>query len=292
MATKTAKFEATFGSDPELMLYDREQGRVVSSIPVLKRDKYDPIVQPDGSKVYFDNTMVEFAMPPSNSKKEILAKFTSMFTHAKKVLGDKYGLVAQSSHVFDDDQLTDPRALEAGCDPNYNAHESKQNEAPQFKGGLRSGSFHIHVGAKNLRNFTAREDAIKILDVFLGASSIIFDKDETAPARRALYGKSGEFRPTEYGIEYRVLGNFALRSPETTELVFDLVEHTLKEINNGNAAKILKTIDLNKVRKAIDTNDKALAKEILTEAKLPEALMKRVEKDYVLTADFINNWVK
>lgn len=53
-ATKHDKMdEITLGSDPELFLYDTEQKKIVSAIPVLgKHDKYNPIDLGDGIKMY------------------------------------------------------------------------------------------------------------------------------------------------------------------------------------------------------------------------------------------------
>ena len=103
-------FKIGIGSDPECFLFDNEENRIVSAIPVLKRDKYDPIDFGGGYKMYYDNAQVEFTIPPSYSKSEFINTFKSAFgkmdEYLKGNFGDRYKLVAQASHTFDDEQLT------------------------------------------------------------------------------------------------------------------------------------------------------------------------------------------
>ncbi|OYV41139.1 MAG: hypothetical protein B7Z80_02685 [Rhodospirillales bacterium 20-64-7] len=59
------------------------------------------------------------------------------------------------------------------------------------------------------------------MDYFLGIHSLLWDKDGT---RRKLYGKAGAFRPKPYGMEYRVLSNRWLDSPDLTRWVYNTVQ--------------------------------------------------------------------
>ena len=58
----------------------------------------------------------------------------------------------------------------------------------------------------------------KELDYYLGLPSLLFDPDTS---RRKMYGKAGAFRPKPYGMEYRVLSNAWLKSPELIKWVFN-----------------------------------------------------------------------
>lgn len=292
---KNKNIQATLGSDPELCLFNRTKKKIVSAIPVLKNDKYSPADLGNGIRMYADNVLVETAFPPCNSKQHILDTLADVFNRMQKRLGDKFGLVPKAAHVYDKSELKDKKAWEAGCDPNFNAYAGMVNPAPSFTNGLRTGSFHIHIGNKHyetdettLSTFDGRHDVIKLLDVLVGVPSIVFDKDESSSQRRALYGKSGEFRPTPYGVEYRVLGNFALRSPKCTELVFDLVDYAIEHIKKGSFIDVLKLADEKDVRATIDNNDAKLGLSVLKKVKLPSSLLKRIQKDY--DADFSKSW--
>ncbi len=80
-------------------------------------------------------------------------------------------------------------------------------------------------------HFTSCCQLVKQLDYFLGIPSLLLDKDEE---RRHLYGKAGAFRPKPYGVEYRVLSNFWLKSPELMRWVYNTTHLAISELMKGN----------------------------------------------------------
>lgn len=267
------------GADPELILYHIPTNQVVSSIPVLRQDKHNPIDLGDDIKMYADNVLVEFSFPPAQSHDEFIERIRTVLQRAQDHLGSDYKLIPQASYVYDDDQLKpqhgiDPMAI--GCTPSYNARHISQNEIKPFTDNIRSGSFHIHLGHKKLTDFNTRINAVLLLDIFLGCSSVLFDKDSTGIARRLRYGLASEHRYTDYGLEYRVLSPWIIRSPELIKLTLDLVDYTMSRIDE--AESILKSVDFNTVEEAINKCDKKAANKILNTAKLPDALAARVAK--------------
>lgn len=280
----------TIGWDPELMVRDVLTKRIVSAIPILKNDKHRPIDLKDGIKLYADNVLCELAAPPSHSGEEAVSRLRTAFTRAQERLGKRYLLHPQSYHVYDKKQLNNPMATEVGCNPNFDVYEQMARAPSAFKDGGRSGSFHIHLGHPKLAgdNMYPKEECIKLLDVYLGCASVIFDKDETSHARRALYGKAGEYRPTPYGVEARILGNYALRSPQLAKLVFDLVDFSMEHIDHDTAGDVLALMDEDSVRSAINDDNPALARAILGTAALPKHLLERVTEDY--KPNFHRDW--
>lgn len=298
----------TFGADPELFLFDKEQKKVVSSIPVLKRNKENPIEIAKGVKIYADNALVELAFPPAENKHQFIETLRTAFARTKEYFGNRYSLLPQAAYEYERNQLKDKlhyvkdgkeetmTAWDIGCNPSFDVYRRCENKIRKFENGFRSGSFHIHIGNKyyktdangKLLTNESRSAAVKLMDIFVGVPSILFDKDKTAPIRRKLYGRAGECRKTPYGIEYRVLGNFALRSPELVSLVFDLTQYALSYINDGREKEILNRINPNTIMKAINANDKILAKQILKLAKLPPQFMKRIKNNW--NPDFNKAW--
>lgn len=278
MKDKTLGF--TLGSDPEMMLFDTVKGRIVSSIPVLQRDKHNPIDLGNGAKMYADNVLVETAFPPATTKEGFITTLRSVLSRMQDSIGENYRLIPQSSHVYPEDELQDKSAKESGCNPNYDVYARTMNKPAPFSSGLRTGSFHIHVGHEKLLNPETKDKAIKLLDIYLGCGSVVFDRDDTSPARRALYGKAGEFRPTPYGVEYRVLGNFALRSPKTTELVVDLVVKAMEHIINGTEDRLIALIPEEDVVNSINNNMRGLAKSVLLRAGLDKETFARINRHY------------
>lgn len=279
----------TLGSDPELHIFDNQEGKVVSSLRILGRDKNDPIDLGDGIKVYSDNALAENSFPPCESISGIMARMGDVFARTQTHLGARYTLLPKAAHYYGYDELKEASLWLAGCNPNIDVYAKRLNPPARFTDDLRTGSFHIHLGHEGLKTNNDRETMVMLLDVFAGCASVIFDKDETATMRRNLYGRAGEFRPTPYGIEYRVLGNWCLRSNLITELVWDLIHHSIHHFEIGDAPAIIEACGKMKTQLAINTNDKTLARQLLEVAALPKKLMDRVENDYGMP-DFRASW--
>lgn len=280
----------TIGSDPELMIQARKTGKILSSLPILKHDKNDPIDLKNGIFIYSDNILAEAKFPPMSTKAEFIGVFKTAFERMKKHLGEEFTVLPIASHLYDDSELKDEKAWEIGCTPNFNAYTASMNPIVEFENGLRTGSCHIHVGNEKLTDFDLRHKAIRLLDIFVGCASVVFETEiEASKARRKYYGASGEFRPTPYGLEYRVLSPFCLRSPQLMDLVYDLVDYTMSIIEEGKTDEVLARVEVKKVRTAIDQCSKSMARKVLIAAGLPADLFKRVEAEYD-TANFDKNW--
>lgn len=274
----------TLGSDPELMILDTQQNnKVVSSIPILVVDKKNPIDLGQGVRLYADNILAEVAFPPAQTKQGIIQKIGDVLKRAQSYIGGRYRLAAIASHEYDFTELDDDRAWQAGCDPTFNAYTRERNHLNGFNNCVRTGSCHIHIGNERLTDDETRIKAIKLMDIFVGCASVIFDKDETAKRRREVYGQASEHRPTEYGLEYRCLGPYVLRSPDLVNLAIDLSFHALSQIDNP-----LPKIDENQIIQAINNCDTGLARHVLTSASTPNSLMERIHAKY--SDDMYANW--
>lgn len=269
----------TLGSDPELMVLDHRKNRIVSSLEVLDgRDKTDPIKLSGGIKLYADNVLAEIAHPPVNSVKDAVDAYRDIFTKVGTFLGTRYSLVPHAAHVYHKDEMRDPRALKGGCNPSLDAYKEAENPMVKFTNNLRTGSFHIHIGYDKLESMPMKVKAVRILDMYLGCASVIFDRDPTAKTRRSLYGRAGEFRATEYGLEYRVLGNYALRTPGLTELAFELAHYSMKKIDHNADAFLMREVNPIDVQRAINECDRNLSARILHKIGLPIYLWAMLER--------------
>lgn len=285
----------TLGSDPELFLIDnREGGRIVSAIPVLKCLKDNPLSLKGGVKAYADNVLLEASFPPSTSVDGIVDRLRGAFVAIQEHLGGSHSLLPQASHVFAADQLKDVLRDKSGikmdgwsigCTPSINVWKRCVNKITPFPDTMRTGSFHIHLGSPKLMTMEGTELAIRVMDVFVGCASILFCKDPTAVARRKVYGQAGEARRCDaYGCEYRVLDNYALRSPDLVRLVGDLTEHAMTHINGDTGLDLISSLDHDDIQRAINTSDKGLARSILMKAGLPMKLLTRVDHEYDIPA--------
>lgn len=308
---KKTPFPVLIGSDPELMAVDTRTGTITSSMRILKTTKEDPIDLGNGVRAYADNVLIEAAFNPIELMGDITAHFRDVWVRIQERLGDRFHLLPQASHAYDDDQLTDKLktsegldvdAWTIGCTPSFDVYARTMNVPDPFKDNTRSSSMHIHIGNADHEkdpygrmcrfDLDGKEQAVKVMDVIVGCASAIFDRDPTAAARRALgYGRAGSWRGPDkpYGIEYRALSSWGLRSPELTLLVRDLTAHAMTHMTDGTVLDVLAAVDSDQVQSAINDGNAALAKRILQQASLPAALMRRVEQDYV-TPSFNAAW--
>ena len=298
--SSTKSLSLTIGSDPELMLWDTQAGKIVSSMPVLGQTKENPILLGNGVKFYADNVLAEAAFNPIDIAGDIASHFRDVWVRVQERLGDRFRLLPKAAHLYDDDQLAtklvtpngiEVTAFDIGCTPSLDVYRRCMNMPTPFKDGTRSSSMHIHIGNANyktdqegaLMTIESKEEAVKIMDIIVGCSSAIFDKDETAAARRELgYGRAGNFRVCEYGLEFRVLSSYALRSPILVDLVRDLTTHAMSFIIDDTVEDALALVNPDDVEAAINNSDVTLARSILKKVSMPSSLMKRVEQDYKL----------
>lgn len=287
----------TIGHDPEFHVFDRKRKKFVNAIPLVGHDKNDPVDLGDGVKFYHDNILVECSFPPGESNQQVIGIMRDAFRKMQAKLGPDYLLVPKASVMYDEQELgPKPKVMhgelpipwEIGCNPSFDAYEITQKKPDPFTDGMRTGSFHIHIGAKELCEFHARHFAVKLLDIFVGVSSVLSDRDKTAKSRRRLYGRAGEFRPTDYGLEYRVLGPFAMSSPSTTELTLDLVRHALGFMDRNEHEALLAKVPEKAVRECINTSHRGLARSLLGLAGMPKELLQRVLS--TKSVDFHQAW--
>lgn len=285
------ELKVTFGNDPEMFCQRVADGKIVSSIPVLKQDKHNPIDLGDGIKGYADNALVECSFPPYTNLDEMLKRFKTVFTRLQETLGADYRLLPQASYIFPNEELVAEHGIdpwEIGCSPSIDAHLESVELPTPFADGLRSGSCHFHIGNADFKGdnngkflkFDSRNQTVKLMDIFVGLSSVIFDRDPTSLARRKHYGRASNMRTTMFGLEYRVLGNYCLRSPELMTLVYDLINHVLGHVRTNKELEVIESVDFEKVRDAINTCNVDLAHSILSKTDIPAELLARVKADY------------
>jgi len=92
----------------------------------------------------------------------------------------------------------------------------------------------------------------------LGIPSVHLDTDTL---RKSLYGKAGAFRPTSYGLEYRVLSNFWLKSEELTKWAYNGAHHAYAMVAN-KGEKFFDEIG-QEIQDCINNSDKELSSSLI-----------------------------
>ena len=249
-----ANSKYTIGADPEIFLVD-VRGKFISAVGKFGGTKEAPIPLGNfyGLHVQEDNVAVEFNTLPVQSAQA----FQGSIQYALQILTEKatkleLKLAIVPSAEFPDEELQTPQAKTFGCDPDFNVWTLKTNPRPKTTNkNLRSAGGHIHIGYIKDRIGLGRA-----CDLFLGIPSLLFDPDKN---RRLLYGKAGCIRQKTYGIEYRTLSNFWLKSKELTNMVWNQTMQAIKFIEDG---KTIPNDDCHKIIKAINNSDASVVPEL------------------------------
>jgi hypothetical protein len=67
----------------------------------------------------------------------------------------------------------------------------------------------------------------------------MMDTSPESLARKELYGKAGAYRPTKYGVEYRVMSNYFASSPKFVKIIYDLTKDALSIMERGDDDKLV-----------------------------------------------------
>ena len=231
--------EITVGCDPEFFVQSKKDKKLLSAHGMIKGTKAHPFKVKDGA-VQVDGNALELNINPAHTKEEFVGNIQSVFAQMSAMVPEMDILGDVSAVTFDKDYFDalPDEARELGCDPDWNAYSESKNAIPKLPNKyLRAAGGHVHLGwlKKNVdisdpNHFDDCVMMTKQLDWYLGLWSLSFDHDNT---RRQLYGKAGAFRIKPYGMEYRVLSNQWLRSPELMGWVFDATKKAADDLYAG-----------------------------------------------------------
>lgn len=211
----------TVGADPELFV--RRNNRVVSAHGLIPGTKEEPHAVPNGA-VQVDGMALEFNIDPASSRNEFIHNIASvMGSLAYMTKGYELDIVPVARFGSRYIRNQPYEAQELGCEPDFNAYTRGENERPNERAPFRTAAGHIHIGwsEKPLSShFDQCCEFVKVLDLLVGVPLL---KKEPNNERKRLYGQAGAFRPKSYGLEYRVLSNHWLTTPELQAEVYDRV---------------------------------------------------------------------
>lgn len=240
----------SIGTDPEFFLEEDVSKKKISAIPHVAGTKYEPLFLSNGSKIQHDNVALEFATQPAKDAVELARMIRETFKIIQPTIPANMNIVAEASAFFDDDQLNHIEAMQFGCDPDFNAWTLDINIPPNTDTKLRSCGGHLHVGHVEgdqcdfLLEHEGKVHTIRMMDTFLGVMSVVLDSAPSSLKRRELYGKAGCYRPTDYGVEYRVLSNFWLKN-EKSVFLMDSVLQDLLNLLKDEKRKLFKGTKIN-----------------------------------------------
>lgn len=251
-----------FGADPEFFF--SKKGSVVGSEKVLPKAG---IAMGEG-KIIIDGVQAEFNVAPSYCRQIFAKNLIGCFARLKAE-SEKVGVKPDFSQTIkltkkEMDQLS-PDSQQFGCSPSNNTYEETGisiKDASQYM--YRSAGGHIHMGAyyQDDAPLFKRKELVKLLDILLGNTCVLIDRDPGNVERRKVYGRAGEYRLPPHGLEYRTLSNFWLRDYKLMSFVLGMTRFAVCVSADENASQaILNAVDMKSVRLAINNNDFNLAQD-------------------------------
>lgn len=252
------------GTDPEVFLYDKNLHKCVSSEGIIPGTKEDPHVITDkGHKIQLDNVLTELNVPAAKCPDEMYRSIQFVIYYIGTMIPKHLTVSIVPSAVLSPEELTTPQAMEFGCEPDFNAWTGVRNTKPQSENGLRTAGGHIHVSYDNPETEKSLE-LIRTMDLFLGVPSLFLDKDAE---RRKMYGQAGAFRLPDYGLEYRTLSNFWIRSPNTIKWIFKGIHNAIQFLAGGDTISVT---DGELIQKAINENNEEVADGLLKKFRISQ----------------------
>lgn len=236
-----------------------------------------------------DGVQVELNPNPhgcrANLGNELQAAFKALKAHLETV----DGVTVSFTSVV----RIDPKELESlsekskvfGCLPSTNFYDSEASvkvDAAKYLKRSAGGHIHLGLGAKLLAEVhkdPKKSRLAPLMDVLVGNTCVLIDRDPKAIERRKNYGRAGEYRLPKHGFEYRTLSNFWLRSYQLMSFVMGLSRlatsvlgttigvsqgayggETMDKHEKWDAeSALLDGLNLQQVAKAINKNDFNLA---------------------------------
>jgi len=254
----------TLGCDPEFFF--SQNGKIKGSEKILPKEGLH-IPFRGKTKITIDGVQAELNPTPSICRQSLAYTLAACFYELKKATKNDKKLecdFSQGIKVLPIEMKTlSKEAKELGCSPSKNAY-SKKNKI-SFKGAAkqmyRSAGGHIHLGADHNSSIHLKkaikspDRLIPLLDILVGNTCVLIDRDENNIKRRKTYGEAGEYRTPKHGIEYRTLSNFWLQSYPLMSFVTGLSRMATIIVANNVDKQFTKATKKVLIKRAINNND-------------------------------------
>jgi hypothetical protein len=189
----------TLGCDPELVLFDRDAGGLVTASEFIKSYRYGP--------VGYDGLLLELRPPPSVGERVVCEGLRKLIVKADN-------MIKKSNSGFSDVTML-------GLSSFYGRRAALIGGTVKYNKVDISAGFHLHFGVPQVLLMKQHRRVAKrittVLDYYVGIPAVVPEGSHDSRRRTAVwsaYGKPGEFRAdNNVTIEYRVPGAALMKHP-------------------------------------------------------------------------------
>lgn len=267
------------GCDPELFFKTSEG--VIGAEKIIPKGGIRGARSDDG-KTIIDGVQVELNPEPNTCREVLISALIGCMTTLEEEMRKHKGVSLDFSRsvTVPKDKLKElsEEAQQFGCAPSRTVYRNtgiKIDAVDPKKYRVRAAAGHIHLGHAGFGNSSSRlqqvlskdeaKRTVKLLDILVGNTSVLVDRDEGNIERRKFYGKAGEFRLPSHGFEYRTPSNYWLHSRQLLSLTFGMARFACMLMcdtaHNEYYHEFTKKVKNKKLKDAINNNDFDLAME-------------------------------
>lgn len=254
----------TIGADPELFIFDKKLGKLISAAGLFPGTKEEPYKVEHGA-VQVDGMAAEYNILPASNKEEFVFYNLSVLRSLRDLIQERnpdlefefrFDPVADFGVEYIAQQPEEARRL--GCTPDFNAWENGvPNPTPDADMPFRTASGHIHLGWTEGQDINDPEfiEACCMMAMQLDCQVAPYTMNWEGPEghrRRELYGKAGAFRPKPYGVEYRTPSNSWLNNVEAMGLMFQYTFDAFESLLSGYRQYEQSPYNRDRIRKGIN----------------------------------------
>ena len=295
MASKTEKVDRnpagglhynaffTIGCDPELFIQDKN-GEIVGSERVIPARGIG-VGYNNSNKVVRDGVQIELHPEPTTCRASVGNYIQQILRELDATIRNNPEFKDKYRVSFADVVTVKKKELQSlskecrmlGCAPSLNLYRPSRIRVNPETYTKRSAGGHIHISGFDRKMLSTPKnvrDLIFMFDAFVGNTCVLIDRSPHAITRRRVYGRAGEYRLPTWGVEYRTLSNFWMRSYQLFSLVSGLMRmgasasqtsytrttYTPYLTSHADVqGMVLDSLDPKRVQRAINRNDLDLA---------------------------------
>lgn len=257
------------GGDHEIFLRDKNTKEIISAEGIAKGTKQIPF-NFDHTDPFactsLDNILFEYNLAPAKTKSQYYRAIEKALKYIEKTIPEHLEIATIPAARVNEKYLQTENAKTLGCSPDFNCWTGMMNQRPEGEAtNLRTGGYHVSIGYDNY-NIDLNSNIVKSFELFVGVPSVI---QEPENERKLLYGASGAYRDTTFGVECRSISNYILQSKKLIDWVYTNTKKAIDFINKGMIHEINDEADI--IISAINNKNIDQAKYLINKFKIQMA---------------------